>query len=236
MATNFRIVPRIRTPELNPGETAVIDLYVTGSGELRTNKLLFIHGYPNLTESDVGVARVGYKPKKEGVLPYANAKDPDEFEHSLDDSGTVLNIPYHYSYSIPDNIEENLNHTTYGDDEEGVLEPDMFDHVLGEMKYEGVPPIQFRLNISEEANPGDYELTFIYYYEAGTEIWSDREEVTLHVNTMAEQWAPWPTVAGIAAAIIALLSLMAQAGFFSFVFNYLGRTIDFYMRFFSQIV
>lgn len=50
------------------------------------------------------------------------------------------------------------------------------------------PPISYRLNIAENAPPGDHIIEFIFTYSDGSKWYQDGRQVLLHVNNPIEQY------------------------------------------------
>jgi|GEM_PF-4592886 len=84
------------------------------------------------------------------------------------------------------------------------------------------PPMRFKLNTSEQAKPGDYEIRLILAVGDDEKVETISETVNVHVNTTREQLEPLPTGAAVVGAIIALLSLVHATGVFGLLFSLLS--------------
>ena len=54
MPTSYNIVPVLQTPDINPGDTVRIEIFISGAGEIGRRCLHILHPYRNLFEENVG--------------------------------------------------------------------------------------------------------------------------------------------------------------------------------------
>ncbi len=81
---------------------------------------------------------------------------------------------------------------------------------LEDLSFEEKHPIILKLNTLPNARPGDYNVTFVFTYTDGQNMFQDSETTQFHVTDRWERNQAWIQ---IVAVIIALLSLIVGAVF-----------------------
>jgi len=211
----YTIIPIVRTPNINPGDTFEVDLYFSGAGYPNENKLAVYHSHPNLVNSEnPGTFTTTIKWKDGEIITGEDVlSDPSlTTQRDLDEYGFLAKVSN--AHFIPD-TEINLN------------DPDSnwpYPPKSSELGNDGIAPMEYRLNTAEDAAPGDYEISFVFTYgeeAVGDElrINQDRQNVSVHIKNKREQLEPIPSIAAIAAALIALLSLIYTTGVFSLTWD-----------------
>lgn len=191
----FSLIPRIRDPKINPGETVEIDIFLTGYGPIpKFNKLYVSNSSPQLFQPDennkigyIQTCILSYQDDK-GILtgvitgnavnknPRTGLDEPAIQKHEVDPTGTTMRL----GPSFFDNM--NLYFETLGQ-----KPPDTMVNIMGEGTYDGFPPIYTSLNTSRKAPPGDHSVTFSLFYEAEDNvIQMDQKNVEVHVKNWIE--------------------------------------------------
>lgn len=214
---NYTLIPIVRTPNVDPGETIEIDLFFSGAGNPHENKLSVYHSHPNLVDHDnPGYLSVSVGWTEERNLLVGNeALGSEELEtrKHMSEYGFIAQMSN--SHFVKENI-------VYG--EKG---PD-FDYPvkISESVNDGIAPLRYRLHTDSQAKSGDYDITFVFTY--GEEaigdkmrVNQDRQDVCIHLNNKREQWEPVPTIAGISVALLALASLVYSTGFASLIYKFI---------------
>ncbi|WP_155119928.1 hypothetical protein [Haloarcula rubripromontorii] len=224
MPSGYTLIPVLQTPSVDPGGTAVIDLYISGTGEVENSKLVMIWGNRELSAEHPGSLKIGYDVSEtedggaevnfveEGELPDGN-------EHDIDEIGAVVKLPSWMFTTVPQNFTE--SHDVFDNNimSEG---PESYEQVLTEVGAH-YPPFRLEMNISGDAKPGDYTITSVLAYNSGVmnQPYYDRRESELHVNNRRERWEPVPTLIAIGGGTAAVLSLISQTGFFNWLYCFL---------------
>jgi len=81
------------------------------------------------------------------------------------------------------------------------------------------PPMRFKLQTAEDANPGDYNIRLVLALGNEERVETVSDNVTVHINNTREQLEPLPTAAAVIGAFIALLSLVHATGIFDVVIS-----------------
>ncbi|QGA83704.1 hypothetical protein [Halomicrobium sp. LC1Hm] len=76
------------------------------------------------------------------------------------------------------------------------------------------PPMRFKIQTSEDADPGDYDIRLVLALGNEEAVETISDNVTVHINNTREQLEPLPTTAAVVGAFIALLSLVHATGIF----------------------
>ncbi|TKX81343.1 hypothetical protein [Halorubrum sp. SD626R] len=199
----YSLVPLLKQPRIDPTEQIEIDLYIVGSGDVRTAQLFVVHSHPDLV-SDFGTIDSSLAPLTEQEY------DPDEgilTGEAAEDS----------EYTTTNELVQNGCHFP--------LSPALFESPATnrdltlpfgasylEQKHNGDPPITYTVPTDNSVAPGEYALHMVLSYETGTgEIKQDAHKIPVHVRNTREQHNRGITIARYAAAILALLSLLVTA-------------------------
>ncbi|WP_226022490.1 hypothetical protein [Halomicrobium salinisoli] len=134
-----------------------------------------------------------------------SAFDDVRVSEDIDQTGLTIDVSDVY---FADDLREYFNSPTM---------MDFYPQLFSEQSYDDYAPLQLKINTSEDAEPGDYTIPITFTFGADGYIYQSSEDVNLHINNHRERLEPLPTWAGISAVVVALLSLLHQAGFFGFV-------------------
>lgn len=173
MKASYELISVARSSHVDPGDTAQIEIYITGYGEIERNKLHIIHSVPDfLSDSDPGKI----------YLPIAGLHDDsDEMvgvssgqiigEKELGNTGTMIHLHPSYFVEPPRNRRSNEL-------------PDL----LAEGSHEGLAPVEVQINSSRTTPPGDYDFTFTLSYENDDgEVKQSQQMTSIHVNSWVER-------------------------------------------------
>lgn len=232
MSSAYTLIPVCQDPDVSPGETLIVDLYISGIGDLDKNKLYINFANENLADkADPGEIKIGIGPQmiEERLVPtFLDPEDlPSDNIYSVDGFGAIIGLPS-WITSIANQRDSGPKRLGDEDYEEIELQdPEVYDPILTETR-DGIPPIRLELNIDSNAKPGDYTLVFVLVYDSGfmNKKYFDRREVQIHVNTLRERWEPYPTGFAVAGAVAAVLSLIIQSGFFEWLYNISSSLIN----------
>lgn len=226
MPASYNVIPVLQTPTVNPGETVKIEIYISGAGNTWRKRLHILHPYPDLFQENVGtispgIAQIpaeeadddmtvhredGDQAATEGdsgyiARPYKDAPEEYRIDHEMGVVATAIAIPDWLFQPVPEGLIRGNEHGA------GEGPAPHFPVKLSEGKWGETAPWVMELNISEDAEPGDYELDFIFTYETEIII-SSRRSVQIHVNDWIEKRQP--NLKRVVVTI-ALLSLLSQA-------------------------
>jgi len=190
----YSLIPRVIKPNINPGETIEVEIFISGYGEIKRNKLQIYYSSklintdnPGFLESCIKVAK-----NKTGktVQPVSGRKYVDKYECNpvgvcvILNEGNFMRIPY----------ENNLN---FG-----------LPRIMAESKWDNISPIRLRLNTSPKAPSGNYDVSMILTYSDGSEIQKDEKNVKIHVKNWWERNLKTVTITG--SIIIPVLAIILK--------------------------
>lgn len=211
----YTIVPVLQTPQVNPGDSINIDIYITGAGQMSRNKLYLNYSYENVFQSSVGTISPGFKVEEtEGgteLRSKTELDDETELEWELGSVGNTIGLPDWIFHPIPDKATKTGQFSGI----DGA--PETYPQRLSEVSLKGEPPLQLTLNTANGASDGDYDVTIVFIYKSGKQIYRDERKVQFHVNNLREEYEPTPTIIAVMAGLAAVISLIYQTG----VINYL---------------
>lgn len=225
MSSAYTLIPVLRTPTVDPGDKAVIDLYISGTGGLEKNKLVMNWANEELTADDPGKIKLGFEvaEAEEGGIGIGFVEDrelPESNVFSIDQAGATVSLPDWVCAPVEERTP-GMSHTVYDGQGFDTAAPDSYKQIASETRGRH-PPIRIEINIDEGAQPGDYPITFAFFYNSGImeKPYFDRRELQLHVNNRRERWEPVPTYIAVAGGTAAVLSLISQSGFFTWASGY----------------
>lgn len=195
MTCIYSIVPRVRTPSINPGNSIEIEIFLTGYGDdAKDNKFQISYSSPKLLEID-DKGKVGFveccikvalnnKGKIVGVLTgNAKWKDPQTSKtekaihlHPLDKIGTTITLNQGYFMKNKEAIRLS-----------GKKVDEKDARILSEMTHDGHPPILLKFNTLSNAVSGDHNIVLTLFYTDGSEVKMDQKVITIHVNNWIEK-------------------------------------------------
>ena len=179
----YSIIPRLRTPAVNPGKQIEIEVYLGGYGTPKRNKLHVAYSSPYvISEENSGELVSSIKVSKDkmtGELQPVSGKG--YLAHSKCDKIGVTVV---------------LNEGNFLPVAESSSQGD-FPQVMSELSWDGYPPILIRLNTAKKARAGDYDIYLSLAYGDEQQVLQDQKRVTFHVNSWWDRWKVPVTIVGI---------------------------------------
>jgi len=177
---------------IKPGESFEVELYISGFGSIKQNKLQIYYSTLNFIDPD-DPGYVVMSGKKEGNM----FKFGDKFrkKHFLGVIGSQIGLTPH-SFRTRDEYEG---------------EPDrsprwIFPMVNTEYIIESTPPLLFRFNTKKTIRSGDYDVDFIFTYTSdGTVIKTAQKSVTIHVTSLTERHSTTITIFQLIVGVLAVI-------------------------------
>lgn len=196
VSANYTIIPVNNTPEINPGNTIAIDLYLSGGGVpdesvmyINYNKSLVDIDSPGKISAFVGQ---GLDQETEELIPISG----DEYEQSqpIKLPATLVELPKTMYYPEPP-------------EEPGVITAPL----ASESDHETHSPLEIQINTAK-CPPGDYYITIVLNYISGEEVLQDRQESKVHIRTWRERNRNKIEIAGIIGVIASIGLLLLSSG------------------------
>lgn len=195
----YDVVPVVKTPRVDRGETVKIDVYCTSAGIPPGNTLTF--GYDSrLTDPDDGDVWVQLNG---GDAPRAA---PGHVHAPVADGGAVVELPL----TGPEQTirETSLAPIRFFTHAEGASPDVATPSERSTTPHRIRPPAEIELRTAPTCPPGDYEIPFVFSFESedGTEHLVRRTAV--HVNSFTEthRWA----LAGVFLFVLLVGALVAM--------------------------
>lgn len=162
---SYTIVPVPATIITDPGKTVNVDIYISGFGNIKNNKIRVFFPDDLLNPEDPGVIGTTIR-----CVSYDNkTKIPSFFDINVTLSDIVINLQ-----------ECNFMHSTTYEEFQTPL-------IMSERKIFEKPPIYLSMNIAKNATPGDREVEIVFTYTDGIKWYQDKEKITIHVNNQVEE-------------------------------------------------
>lgn len=225
MSPKYTLNPVLENPAIEPGESINIELYLSGWGRVSQNKLVIQSLATDLIDStNPGAFRrsIGYAPDPESWT--LERMSPTEYMESegtegvptleqrteeLDPRVMIINfLPSffmtHHDWIAPEGEYPPQPQTDHPE----ITSQFTLPALTTEMTPEESPPMELIINTQDDCPPGDYVIRLIFTYtNKNGDIYQEKEEIRIHVKTPREILEPIPTIAGIIAVGIALISL-----------------------------
>ncbi len=192
----YSIVTRNRTPKVKPGGKVEIEVFLSGYGMPKKNKLNIQYSSPYIiNKEDSG--------NLSSVIAFYNDNNTGEAKpvsgkkykkgHKLDHIGACVIINKGYFLKVP------------REPREGEVAKSEINRVMSENSWDNEPPLLLSLNISRDAPPGDYDITFILTYGDEQNLLQDYKSVPFHITSWWERNQGWIGFVGVTIALISLL-------------------------------
>jgi hypothetical protein len=209
---SYELIPVLRTPSISPGKDIEIDLFISGSGQVDTCNLTIMHAHPELLDLDrehPGKIYRGVVYDQEGGKFLRGRECIEDSGYSAvvntNQNGTRINIS---PQLLSDNSSDSEAEASLGDLER--THPTEGNE----------SPFRICLFTDSDADPTDYEITFVLTVTKNGDVFTERESVKPHIKTYREQHERSITYAIVGSAIIALVSLVYSTGFFGFLYEF----------------
>lgn len=200
----YSIVCRLRTPVVNPGQRIEMEVYLSGYGMPKQNKLHLAYSSPYvISRENPGVilsAIAVAKHKTTGQIMQPVSGKPYLQEHKCDMVGATVTLNEGYFLPIPEERAKRVEQS--------------FSTVMSEWMWDGYPPLLVTLNISKTAPAGNHNLYLTLTYGDGHQISQDQKCVTFYVTNWWDRWKSTTTTIGLCLAIPA-----AAGGIISLITN-----------------
>ena len=237
---SYSLVTTVRTPQINPGDTVEIALYLTGIGNIDKSKLDITHSHPYVLSSEqVGKAKVNIVVLDHphfGAIPIIG--EGTYMEQALKTEGTVINpFPLFIYESETRKIYSTLEQLGIAqvdwEDDPGPVPSTVYPRILGELAYgDGEPPVLLELNTvgpprlrdyifsadNKIASSGDYSVNFTLTYGNDQKTYQAQTYAEYHVNSWLERNIGFLRVIGVFLSILALIP-------FSLLISTTGKSI-----------
>lgn len=220
MTCAYSIVPRVRTPSINAGDSIEIEIYLTGYGNnVKDNKFQTSYSSPIFAKDDKG--KVGFiefciKVAKDangiirGVLsgdaewknPKTNKIEKAVHPHPLDPVGTTVTLNEGYFMSVKE--ADRLSGRAVDEED---------PRILGELTHDGRPPILLKFNTLPDARTGDHDIVLTLFYSVGSDLKMDQKIVKIHINNWIEKHQKKLQWIAIILGLSALVAGIVQAVF-----------------------
>jgi hypothetical protein len=200
----YSIIPRLRTPAVDPGGQIEIEVYLVGYGTPKQNKLYVGYSSPYvISEENSGEFVFSIKVSKDKVtgevIQPVSGKDYLD-NYKCDKIGTTIVLNEGHFLPVPESSSQGG-----------------FPRVMSELSHDGYPPILIRLNTAKKAHAGDYDIYLSLTYGDQQQVLQDQKRVTFHVNSWWDRWKVPFTIFGIILVvptfimgIIGLVRLISQ--------------------------
>lgn len=195
----YTIIPMPNEIIVNKGHPASIDLYVSGLGMMKENKIL-LRIPPDLLDSkNPGKIEGSIKCRGDNRTNFES-----KIETHWDDISSMRIVLNECNFMAVK--EETVAKTTLRRTPILLSERDNIDN-KSQTIY---PPISINLNISEDAPAGDQYIYLVFTYTDGTKWYQDKEKIKIHVNSYYEehQIGVRIFIGVLAAVIFALLGIL----------------------------
>ena len=221
----YSVNPVLRNKNIDPGGEVVIDLYMTGWGEVQENKLSISFASEELLDQrkenkiDVKYMQIAEGVREDRGIPenfdgYVYVTDGDvELEVDQMEIGSphiVLHFPQTFFNYNPTQSIEGKEYTSLMS--ECTHYPSKTDNGLHYPNHikDGEGPVRIEFNTKESVSPGMYDIYFVFTYNLGGITFKDKRIVEVHVNNWMERNEKRLQVAGIILTLILIGSALAN--------------------------
>ena len=189
----YSIIVRTSSDVINPGETLILEIFISGYGVINKPKLVF-YPSPNVVDSDNDESRILFDLPKE--LPKDRSLYWGSHPEKLHSDGGFLDLSQGIKtgkWSSPTiffdmNTENNID-----------------TQISTEMLLGGNAPIQIYMKTKEKVLPGLHSIRFLFTYHNGSE-WSNSEQtVDFTIRNIFQRNERWIISIGVIAALCAIL-------------------------------
>lgn len=208
MESNYRLVPIVRTPQINPGGTGRLDIFFSGVGKPERNKLVISISNPELIEEeDPGqiFGALGWGKTAGGKqVPLVTHGPKEEATYPIDPTGTTHVLNQGYFADVEEYNPERVESSERG-----------YSSKLSEWNHGELAPLTIEFNFSEDAEPGDYSIYLVFTYGDEEETKIDQKEASFHINNLREQYEPWSTRLILGSGAAAVIGIVLEVGLVS---------------------
>lgn len=224
----YAMLPVVKTPEVDKGDTVEIDVYFTGTGIPNRNKLYLSYNPKLIDEYDPGEVRtwIGARSDNGVLTPISGDIPVSEFGEdaqvmtedgpvSVSEVGGIL--PERFPIRTPGTTvfllptlffqREGLDYTIY-DNNSLQFSSHMIKGIMSEASHSGHAPIEIELHTDPSCSSGDYEIPLIFSYTNDEGVFIEKEVPKIHINSFyeANKFELWAV-----GAVFSLISVVIAA-------------------------
>ncbi len=179
----YELVARIYDANIDPGDTVVVDIYITGYGRIANSKLALYPPVSVLSDSGSAVS-YGFDYREERVRWGGRSAAVSERGIMLPTAGTAAEPwpGYTHFFDVSDDPTPRiLTESSQGDD--------------------GTAPYTLSLQLSPQAKSGDYGITLVFTYFNGEAWQTSRVEPRFTIRNVFQRNERIISILGVLAAI-----------------------------------
>jgi hypothetical protein len=186
----YSLVLRNRTPVINPGDSLGIEIFLSGYGVPKKNKLdvkfssPYVVNIKNPGTLTAGISVLLNATTGEIIRPITDLPKT----YKLDEVGADVTLNYGFFLSMPD--------TKFNSNE--------VDQIVSETEWNGSAPILLTINTSNDAPSGDYDVIFTFTYGDEQLLSQDQKVAHFRITSWWERNEWWITIIGVILAFIAV--------------------------------
>lgn len=185
MTGAYRLVSRVSESVLNPGDTLVIDQYITGYGDNSGIKIVTFPSQELFEESESSF-RSGLRQNEQGWIQWGHESEFMQNGGLSTIPSSMKNINWDAPAAIFD-ISENTNFV-------------ITERALGHA------PFSYRLKLKKNATPGPHYISFNMTYFNGTEWVCQEEKTNFKVNNKFEEHSALLSTLALIALMVTIFS------------------------------
>lgn len=163
----YTIIPVARRTHINPGDELIIDLYITGYGLPKLNKLSISFSAQEVL-SDSGKSYLS-------IYHYDNYGNSGDFrtrEEIIETSHTTVKLPTSFFVYNP---------------EAGNVYTSLMSEIIHSKDNEQIGPIHIHLNTNKNIPPGTHKIYTTFTYDINDQTYQDESSLNIHVNSWTER-------------------------------------------------
>lgn len=188
---NYEIAATINKTQIDPGDSALIDIYITGYGSISQAKIFIGCSASEILDRAYTTHSLGRNPLDTnrfawGVSTYEMWGFP-----------TVLNLSAGVAINRNGNVS---SFDMFMDGDDTTVSTDIItEHDVV------VPPVQMHLKFREKIKGDDYKLNFYLTYFNGTKWAGSSTSVDFRINSFVQQYEFWVVLIATVAALVGIL-------------------------------
>jgi hypothetical protein len=186
----YVLMPKLLTPEVNPGKAIELEIFITGGGPVDEGKLYLTYPSTIINKEKPGEGITSIKVAKDtrtGRIIQPVSGEPHLQSFPCEAIGAIILLNEGNFLDIP-------NQPTTG----------LLKRKMGEYEWDKHAPVFVKLNIDEQAHSGDYEIRLALSYASSGDVEIAKEAVNVHITNWPERH-PWVIIAGVIASILSVI-------------------------------
>jgi len=192
----YSIITSNRTPSVRPGEKVEIEVFLSGHGKPKKNKLHIQWSLPYvINKEDPGffISCIGSYLDEVTEKPQPCSGKSYVQKHRLNPTGITVILNEGQFLEISSQLEDSWV-SEFG------ISP-----VMSEGMWDDEPPILLSINTTKNAPSGDYDVKFILTYGNEQNLLQDYKTVPFHITSRWERHKGWIVPTGVIIALVTLL-------------------------------